>query len=58
MSEFTLNHSFDNDYNLDSKLDLDAFDVEGPLTPLLVPETYLYRGPFNSLQAAYNWCQE
>jgi hypothetical protein len=54
MSEYTSGHSSDPD----SEPDFDALDTEGPLTPPSAPGNLHYEGPFGSLQAAYDWCQE
>ena len=56
MSEFTPVSSSDEELN--SEPDFDELAHTGPLAPPPPPEDPLYEGPFNSLQAAYNWCQD
>jgi hypothetical protein len=57
MSEFTPVHSDDIE-DFESEPDLDRLDAEGPLARPPAPGDTLYEGPFNSLGAAYDWCQE
>lgn len=57
MSEYTPVNSDDNE-DFDSEPDFDQLDAEGPLAPPPGPGDTLYEGPFDSLEAVYEWCQE